>query len=99
VQQNKERYRNQVGKKTELINKLYRHFSMARGRQKSKKINVMALLRALSKRRGGMKRMKSAKSMKKCRKQKGGALGAGLALGMLAPMLLGTVGKILKINI
>jgi hypothetical protein len=46
-----------------------------------------------------MKRMKSAKSMKTRRKQKGGALGAGLALGMLAPMLLGTVGKILKINV
>jgi hypothetical protein len=71
---------------------------MARGR-KSKKINLMALLRALSKRRGGMKRMKSAKSMKGRRKQKGGAIGMGLALGMLAPMLLGTVGKILKINV
>ena len=68
--------------------------------KKSKKINLMALLRALSKRRGGgMKRMKNAKSMKRRRKQKGGALGAGLALGMLAPMLLGTVGKILKINV
>jgi hypothetical protein len=98
VQRNKERYRNQVEKKVELINKLCRHFSMARGK-KSKKINLMALLRALSKRRGGMKRMKRAKSMKRRRKQKGGALGAGLALGMLAPMLLGTVGKILKINV
>ena len=36
--------------------------------------------------------------MKRCRKQQGGALGAGLALGMLAPMLLGTLGKVLKIN-
>jgi hypothetical protein len=100
VQQNKERYRNQVEKNPKLINKLCRHFSMARGRKKSKKIlNLMAVLRALSKRRGGMKRMKSAKSMKTRRKQKGGALGAGLALGMLAPMLLGTVGKILKINV
>jgi hypothetical protein len=74
---------------------------MARGK-KNKKINLMALLRALSKRRGGMKRMKrmkGAKSMRGRRKQKGGALGAGLALGMLAPMLLGTVGKILKINV
>jgi hypothetical protein len=73
---------------------------MARGRKKSKKIlNLMAVLRALSKRRGGMKRMKSAKSMKKRGKQKGGALGAGLALGMLAPMLLGTLGKVLKVNV
>jgi hypothetical protein len=87
-----------VEKKAELINKLCRHFSMVRVK-KSKKINLMALLRALSKRGGGMKRMKSAKSMKRRRKQKGGALGAGLALGMLAPMLLGTVGKILKINV
>jgi hypothetical protein len=36
--------------------------------------------------------------MKRRRKQQGGALGAGLALGMLAPMLLGTLGKVLKIN-
>ena len=71
---------------------------MARGK-KSKKINLMALLRALSK-RGGMKRMKRMKGKGRGRrKQKGGALGAGLALGMLAPMLLGTVGKILKINV
>jgi hypothetical protein len=41
---------------------------------------------------------RGAKSMR-MRKQKGGALGAGLALGMLAPMLLGTVGKILKVNV
>jgi hypothetical protein len=69
--------------------------------KKSKKINLMALLKALSKRRGGMKRMRrmKGKSMRGRRKQKGGALGAGLALGMLAPMLLGTVGKILKINV
>ena len=37
--------------------------------------------------------------MKRRRKQKGGALGAGLALGMLAPMLLGTLGKVLKVNV
>jgi hypothetical protein len=49
----------------------------------------------MSKRRGGMKRRRRT-SM---RKQGGGALGAGLALGMLAPMLLGTVGKILKVNV
>ena len=63
-----------------------------RGRGRGKKrINLMALMRALSlsKRRGGIR----------MRKQKGGALGAGLALGMLAPMLLGTVGKILKVNV
>jgi hypothetical protein len=39
------------------------------------------------------------KSMKKRGKQKGGALGAGLALGMMAPMLLGTLGKVLKVNV
>ena len=59
---------------------------------------MAALLKALSK-RGGMKRMKSAKSMRRRGKQKGGALGAGLALGMLAPMLLGTLGKVLKVNV
>jgi hypothetical protein len=95
-----------VEEKIKLISKLCKHFSMARirkgrGRGKGrgkKRINLMALMRALSlsKRRGGMKR--GAKSMR-MRKQKGGALGAGLALGMLAPMLLGTVGKILKINV
>ena len=37
--------------------------------------------------------------MKKRGKQKGGALGAGLALGMMAPMLLGTLGKVLKVNV
>jgi hypothetical protein len=37
--------------------------------------------------------------VKRRRKQKGGALGAGLALGMLAPMLLGTLGKVLKVNV
>ena len=56
---------------------------MGRARRKSKKLNLLALLKVLSKRRGGMKRMKS---MKKRGKQKGGALGAGLALGMLAPI-------------
>ena len=57
---------------------------MVRARRSSRK-------RKVSKRRrmGGMKRR---------RKQQGGALGAGLALGMLAPMLLGTLGKVLKIN-
>jgi hypothetical protein len=88
-----------VEKNPELINKLCRHFSMGRARRGKKKINLRALLKALSKRRGGMRRMKGAKSMKTRRKQKGGALGAGLALGMLAPMLLGTVGKILKVNV
>ena len=57
---------------------------MVRARRSSRK-------RKVSKRRrmGGMKRR---------RKQQGGALGAGLALGMLAPMLVGTLGKVLKIN-
>ena len=57
---------------------------MVRARRSSRK-------RKVSKRRrmGGMKRR---------RKQQGGALGAGLALGMLAPMLLRTLGKVLKIN-
>ena len=57
---------------------------MVRAKRSSRK-------RKVSKRRrmGGMKRR---------RKQQGGALGAGLALGMLAPMLLGTLGKVLKIN-
>ena len=57
---------------------------MVRARRSSRK-------RKVSKRRrmGGMKRR---------RKQQGGALGARLALGMLAPMLLGTLGKVLKIN-
>ena len=60
---------------------------MARARRRGR--------RRMSKRRGGMKRRRRT-SM---RKQGGGALGAGLALGMLAPMLLGTVGKILKVNV
>ena len=72
---------------------------MGRAKRKSKKLNLLALRKVLSKRHGGMKRMKSAKSMKKRGKQKGGALGAGLALGMLAPMLLGTLGKVLKVNV
>ena len=60
---------------------------MARARRRGR--------RRMSKRCGGMKRRRRT-SM---RKQGGGALGAGLALGMLAPMLLGTVGKILKVNV
>jgi hypothetical protein len=33
------------------------------------------------------------------RRQRGGAIGAGMAIGMMAPMLLGTLGKILKVNV
>ena len=36
---------------------------------------------------------------KRGREQKGGAIGAGMALGMMAPMLLGTLDKVLKINV
>ena len=71
---------------------------MGRVKRKSRGISLAVVLKALSK-RGGMKRRRSAKSIRKRGKQKGGALGAGLALGMLAPMLLGTLGKVLKINV
>jgi hypothetical protein len=58
---------------------------------------------ARGKRRKRVKKMKMMTfrnfRMKRRRKQKGGALGAGLALGMLAPMLLGTLGKVLKVNV
>jgi hypothetical protein len=65
---------------------------MARGRRRksNRKRKLSTLLRNLRASQGGMKRR---------RKQKGGALGAGLALGMLAPMLLGTLGKVLKVNV
>jgi hypothetical protein len=56
VQKNSGKYRKQVQKRAELIGKLYRHFSMGRARRKSKKLNLLALLKILSKRRGGMKR-------------------------------------------
>jgi hypothetical protein len=46
-----------------------------------------------------MPRRRGMKRRRRTRKQGGGAIGAGLALGMLAPMLLGTVGKILKVNV
>jgi hypothetical protein len=69
-----------------LIDALYKHFSMVRARRRSRKRKFVTLKRRM----GGMKRR---------RKQKGGALGAGLALGMLAPMLLGTLGKVLKVNV
>ena len=64
---------------------------MARGkkRESSRKRKLMTF-KNLRTSQGGMKRR---------RKQKGGALGAGLALGMLAPMLLGTLGKVLKVNV
>jgi hypothetical protein len=61
---------------------------MGCARRKGRKRKVITFRPHAS--RGGMKRR---------RKQKGGALGAGLALGMLAPMLLGTLGKVLKINV
>jgi hypothetical protein len=94
VQQNKERYRNQVEEKIKLTSKLCKHFSMGRAKKGRRGGGGRG---KMSKRRGGMKR--GAKSMKSVRKQKGGAIAAGLALGMLAPMLLGTVGKILKVNV
>ena len=64
---------------------------MVRARRSSRKRKV-----SRRRRMGGMKRRMGG--MKRRHKQQGGALGAGLALGMLAPMLLGTLGKVLKIN-
>jgi hypothetical protein len=32
-------------------------------------------------------------------RQKGGAFGAGMAAGMLAPLVMGTLGQILKVSI
>ena len=44
-------------------------------------------------------RKKNKKTLKKKRVQKGGAFGAGMALGMFLPQLLGTASNILKVNI
>ena len=44
------------------------------------------------------KKKENRKSGRK-RVQKGGAFGAGMALGMFLPQILGTVGNILKINV
>ena len=56
------------------------------------------MVRAKRSRKRKVFRRRRMGGMKRRRKQQGGALGAGLALGMLAPMLLGTLGKVLKIN-
>ena len=42
---------------------------------------------------------KKNRKMRRKRVQKGGAFGAGMALGMFLPQILGTASKILKINI
>jgi predicted lipid-binding transport protein (Tim44 family) len=62
---------------------------MGRVKRKNRKRKLFALLRKL----------RASQGVKRRRKQKGGSLGAGLALGMMAPMLLGTLGKVLKINV
>ena len=56
------------------------------------------MVRVKRSRKRKVSRRRRMGGMKRRRKQQGGALGAGLALGMLAPMLLGTLGKVLKIN-
>ena len=51
------------------------------------------------KKNGFLKKRKNRKMRRRKRVQKGGAFGAGMALGMFLPQILGTVGKILKINV
>ena len=48
---------------------------------------------------GFSKKIKNKKMGRKKRVQKGGAFGAGMALGMFLPQILGTASNILKINI
>ena len=45
------------------------------------------------------KRKRKRVNKKKPKKQKGGAFGAGMAAGMLAPLTMGTLGKILIVKI
>ena len=45
------------------------------------------------------KRKKKSKKLGRKRVQKGGAFGAGMALGMFLPQILGAASNILKINV
>ncbi len=42
---------------------------------------------------------KKGKKRRKRNTQKGGAFGIGMAAGMMAPLLMGTLGKVLKVNV
>ena len=48
---------------------------------------------------GFLKKRKNRKMRRRKRVQKGGAFGAGMALGMFLPQILGTASNILKINV
>ena len=48
---------------------------------------------------GFSKKRKNKKTRRKKRVQKGGAFGAGMALGMFLPQILGAASNILKINV
>jgi hypothetical protein len=74
---------------------------MAKRRAAAKLARLALLLSALrlAKRRTGKRGMKKTKKRRYTKKQRGAGFGAGMALGTMAPMLLGTIGKILKISV